>query len=410
MLFAGVRLHKTPVKIGHQVRCAPVQLGGDRGHECRHEAGKDDSAQGVRHVFGDDAHVGRLRVRQTGIENNDREAGENPGPGANRIVRNVEPEDRQQALALVASAENTLRDVTPAAGLGARIPEGPPLQSQVDGEGDDRQSPQRLKGERARKIREERRRIAGTRTGRSPHRGQLVQHDMHAAGGRNGVPGHRNHNRHLQHELEQVGPEHAPEAAERHIDSGERYEEEDANPQRVDFGDPQTDGHDAGHGLGDPAEDQTVHQQAEVKGAKTAQESRGLARVAHLRELYVGEQARAPPQAGEKKHRHHARGQKAPPQPVAGDPEFVDQTGDEQGGIGGEGGGHHGGARQPPGDGASGDKVIVDAFARAAAKIEAQDQGDGQIADDGRPVEEGEIHGAREDTTRRPTAKPRSLA
>ena len=44
--------------------------------------------------------------------------------------------------------------------------------------------------------------------------------------------GHGDHDGHLQHELEQVGPQHAPQPAERDVEPGERNQEEDADGQR----------------------------------------------------------------------------------------------------------------------------------------------------------------------------------
>ena len=51
---------------------------------------------------------------------------------------------------------------------------------------------------------------------------------------------------------------------------------------RVDQGDPAFDR------LGDPAENQAVHQPAEINRAKSAQERRGFAFVAQLDEFDVG--------------------------------------------------------------------------------------------------------------------------
>src|SRR5882757_4853267 len=63
---------------------------------------------------------------------------------------------------------------------------------------------------------------------------------------------------------------------------------------------------DADHGLDDPAENQTIHQGAQIKSAKTAQESGGLAAVTQLHKLHVGEDFRAPPITREEKNRHHS--------------------------------------------------------------------------------------------------------
>jgi hypothetical protein len=65
-------------------------------------------------------------------------------------------------------------------------------------------------------------------------------------------------------------------------------------------------------------------------------------------------------------------GQKGPPDPIAGDALGVDQAGDEQRRIGGEGGGDHGSAGQPPGHVATGDEIIFGVFGGAAAEVEPE--------------------------------------
>ena len=128
---------------------------------------------------------------------------------------------------------------------------------------------------------------------------------------RDRVIGDGDHDAHLEHELEEVGPEHAPQAAERDVEAGEGNEEEHADgegravvaaPDRAEARHEAADvvqhrrvgqrgADDGGHGLGDPAEDDAVHQQAEIDGAKAAQKRCGLAGVADLGELHVGEQS-----------------------------------------------------------------------------------------------------------------------
>ena len=116
------------------------------------------------------------------------------------------------------------------------------------------------------------------------------------------------------------------------------------------------------HGFGDPAEDQAVHQQAEIDGAKAAKEGGGLSVVTHFGELHVGHQTGAAPQTREEKHRHHAGEKKRPPEPVPCDALCVDEAGDEQRRIGGKRSGNHRGAGQPPGNAASGNEIIFGAL------------------------------------------------
>src|SRR5438874_9373894 len=79
------------------------------------------------------------------------------------------------------------------------------------------------------------------------------------------------------------------------------------------------DGDDVGHGVGDPAEDEAVHQQSEIKRLEATQEGSRLAAITNLGQLDVGEDFGAAPVAGEEKNGEHAAKAHAPPDPVAGD-------------------------------------------------------------------------------------------
>ena len=57
---------------------------------------------------------------QTGIQRRGSQRREDPGPGAQRVVRDVEPQHGKQAVPLIARAENSLRDVASTARLRAR--------------------------------------------------------------------------------------------------------------------------------------------------------------------------------------------------------------------------------------------------------------------------------------------------
>ena len=150
---------------------------------------------------------------------------------------------------------------------------------------------------------------------------------------------------------------------------------------------------DVDHRLRHPAEDQAVHQHAEVDGAKSAQKCGGLAGIAHLRELHVGHQARAPPQARERENRHHSGGQERPPDPVSGDSLRVNQARDQQRSVRRERGGHHRSARQPPGNGAPGNKIIFGTSAGGAAKIQSQQESNQQVSNNRGPIQQSECHG-----------------
>ncbi len=176
-----------------------------------------------------------------------------------------------------------------------------------------------------------------------------------------------------------------------------------ASPDAAERGDPaahgeqqrraaESGGDDAGHGLGDPSENDAIHQQAEIDGAEAAQEGGGLAAVTDLGKLHVGEQSAAPPEAGEEEDGHHAGEQRSPPEPVSADALGIDEAGDDQRSVGGKGGGDHGGSGQPPVHVAPGDKVVIHAFCGALAEAEAEQDGDCKIPEDGQPIEKRESH------------------
>ena len=93
-------IDEAAIEIRDQVGGAPVQLCGDGGHEGGHESGDHDPAQRRRHMLTHNHHVARFGMLQVGIENDRRQRGQNPGPGAQGVVRDVEPEDGEQAIAV----------------------------------------------------------------------------------------------------------------------------------------------------------------------------------------------------------------------------------------------------------------------------------------------------------------------
>ncbi len=158
------------------------------------------------------------------------------------------------------------------------------------------------------------------------HRAKLVDERAHSASSADAVPRNSDHNAHLQDKLKQIGPQHAPQAAERNVDSGKWNQEEDAQSQRSPLVDAEDDGGDRCHGFCNPAKDHAIHEQTEVECAKSAEEGGGLSGVANFGEFDVGQKAGANPQPREKKNRHHARGQHAPPDPIARDAVAINVT------------------------------------------------------------------------------------
>ena len=246
--------------------------------------------------------------------------------------------------------------------------------------------------------------------------GELNFEHGHTAEFGDGDPGEDHDHGHLEDELEKVGDEDAPESADESVDAGERNENEDADEERGMFGRAervvqeyvaaygdlehatggdgvaQQNSGDADHGFDDPAEDEAVHQRAEIDGAKAAEESGGLAFVAELDKFDVGENFGAAPIARKEKNRHHAAQALRPPQPVPGDAIFGDEAGDEERRVGGESGGDHGSTGEPPGNIAAGDEKFFGAAGRAAAVIQTDQEIQEQVSRDYDPVGSGERH------------------
>jgi hypothetical protein len=162
--------------------------------------------------------------------------------------------------------------------------------------------------------------------------------------------------------------DHAPEAADRGVDAGDRQADED----RREPVPPERHGEDLGHGQVHPAHDHAVDQDAEVEGAETAQERRGPARVAQFRELDVGEDARTAPQAREEEHREHAAVAALHQIQFPAMPFLRDEAGHGQWRVGRERRGHHRGAGQPPRELSSAEEEISDAAPAALREPEPQ--------------------------------------
>ena len=210
---------------------------------------------------------------------------------------------------------------------------------------------------------------------------------MHSSGSFHAVIRNRNHDRHLQHELKQVGPQYAPEPAERNIKSRERNQKENANRQARGLTLAQRGAHDARHRLGHPAQDQTIHQQTQIDRAKSTQKRRGLSGVAHFGKLHIGEQTRTPPQPGKQEHGHHSRRQKAPPEPVPRYALRVDQTRHHQRRIRRKRRGDHRRPCQPPRDLSPRYKIILRAPARTPPEIDSEQHHQQEVSGDHGPIE-----------------------
>ncbi len=281
-------------------------------------------------------------------------------------------------MPLIARAEHPLGHVAAAARLRAGIPGGPPVQSDVHAERDERHPGGVQVGnevERATAAGRDESRLHGPDAAHRAHR-EDRQHDHHA---------------HLDDELEQVGDQHAPQSGERR-DEGSDGDDAEDDEQRVEFGYSQHQHQELHHRQIDPAQHDAVDGNAEIERAKAAQEGRRSARIADLGELDVGHHPGAPPQPRVEEDREHPARHEAPPQPVARDAAPGHQAGHHQRRIGGEGGGHHRGARQPPRHVPAGEEELGDVLPGAGLVVKPDGQIEHEVQADHGPIERSELH------------------
>src|ERR1700751_1215794 len=131
MRIGCIRAEKPAVEVGNEIRSSPIELGRVGGHKSRHEPRDNYTAQSCGNVMTHDQHVPGLWMLEIGIEDDSRECCQDPRPRANRIMCDVEPQNREETIALVARTENPLRNVSASAWLGTRIPKSPPLEAEI---------------------------------------------------------------------------------------------------------------------------------------------------------------------------------------------------------------------------------------------------------------------------------------
>ena len=132
-------------------------------------------------------------------------------------------------MLFILGAEDTLRDVAAAARFGPGIPECPPLQPDVHQESEHGKNPQAFLRQRAREIGKERGGVSRAGSRGSPHfrqAGPAASSCRPLLQPRTRRP---DDDRHLERELEQIGPEHAPKPAQRHVEAGEGDQEQNAD-------------------------------------------------------------------------------------------------------------------------------------------------------------------------------------
>ncbi len=221
VLFTPAANEKPPVEVIDQVAGSPVELGSDRGHIGGGEGGDHQPAERHREVGHDDPDVAGLGVggkRRVVIELDDRDqSDQDPRPGPEGVVSQVEPEGGQERMFLILGAKDALGDETAASRFGSRVPGGPPVDGDIDKKGDERHPG----GVYVRDEREE-------RTGRSaaPFDGMNPADEPAYPPDRlDGKYGEQDDHTHFEYKLEQIGNKDAPQPAQGR--NGRRYEHDD---------------------------------------------------------------------------------------------------------------------------------------------------------------------------------------
>ena len=140
VLFGGLGIHEAAVEIVHQVRGAPVEVGQNGGrvggdqaaeHEAHPADGKEAQHRRVSDIVADQGRVqigeGLLDIGELGVDDQRGQAHQNPRPGTQHVVSDVEEQRAAQRVLFGFRGQHALRDVAAAAGFGAGIPDGPPL-------------------------------------------------------------------------------------------------------------------------------------------------------------------------------------------------------------------------------------------------------------------------------------------
>src|SRR5512140_662675 len=395
VLFGRRLVDEAAVEVVNEVGRAPVEVGQigrgvGRDEAADHQADEADGQElehgRVGDVVADEARVeigeGLLDVRKLGEDDDRGQPDEDPGPRPEDVVGDVEEEDGAERVLLGLRGQHALGDVAAAAGLGPRVPDRPPLDGQGHDEDGDGQVPIALE------VRQHAQEVDAAGTGR---RRELGDQGRHAADGPDGEVGRRDDRGHLDEELDHVDDQDAPEAGDRGEDDVEDADEE----ERLPAIEPEEDGGDLAGGQIDRGHDDAVEEEAEVDRAKAADDAGGLARIAELVELEVGQDLGAAPHPGVKEDGRDAGQGEGPPDPVARDAVAADDVGDQVRRVAAERRGHHGEAGQPPGHGPARSEELGGALARALAEEQGGAEADQQDERDDDPVEELKVHGYR---------------
>lgn len=383
--FARFGFEEAAVEVVDEIGGAEIDLGGHGGHVGGDERGGDDAHE-ARREEGEHRGVGGVICDQVGVgiwegfldgidaweDEDGGEGDEDPRPGAEGVVGDIEEKGGSHGVAFVLGGEHALGDVAAASGLGAGEVGGPPL----DGEGDEKDGEPDCG---VIEVREDGHFCDDPFIGEEGAHASdaLVVHEVD--GGPNGAA-------HGEGELDEIGEDDAPESTEGGVDEND----EAADGEHLPGGDSEDDLAELDGGETDHSHDEDVEDEAEIEGAESPQEGGFFSAVAELVELDIGHDAGASPEFGKDKDGDHSRDEEGPPAPVCGDSLVADELGDEVWGVGGESGGDHGDAEEPPGHAASGKEELGGAFSGLPGSEDADAQRDEEEACDDGPVEGSE--------------------
>ncbi len=304
---------------------------------------------------------GARRADLDGRQDQDRgEPDHDPEPGAHGVVGNVVPERGQQAVALVARGRDALT-----AGLAPSTPSTAHHETPRYTQAAARETVQKEASKSSPTGGgEERQRLARQESGR---RGLL--HPGRAA---DAVPSDGAQRRGAsdgQEELQDVGHHDAPQTGGDGIEGGQ----EAGEGQGPDLVDREQGARDLGRRQEHPGQGQRVHHQG-MQGSEGSPQDAGLpAAVAQLDQLGLRHDAGTAPPTREQEDLVR-RDRVAPPSPVLPQAVVAYPSGDQERGVAGEARRHHRGSRDPPGQAAPRQEVLLEVLSRATCVANADPQ------------------------------------
>ena len=359
-LFTCLRSGKAFPEVVGDIRGAPVQVSGNGRNVSGHQGSYDDALKAVRQhgqhsgvsqvVAGHGVREGRFQRIQRREEDQRGQRDEQPGPGTEGVVRDVEEERGARGVRFVLGRQDALSKISAAARFRAGIPGAPPLHQN----GHEKQSDEKVQS----LFVEADARGVDVEGGQDVHLRldqRIVKHGVQAAGAVDGNDGRRDGADHGDDKEQAVGDQNALKAAQHGEDRRDGRSVDDGLPGLQS----QHDAADLDGGHGNGGHDDDVEEETEIDGAEASQEGRAFAAVAEFIETKVGYHAGTAPELGVDESREHACHQEGPPAPVLGHAALPDHVGHEVRSVGREGRGDHGEAQEPPGHGTAGKEEVL---------------------------------------------------